>query len=207
MTLHSPDNLVRQWVEQWGRTYNALDGAHAYFELASIIAARWEFLGGLYLGNVDGSDNSEAIAYVARFIEPIQPRYKALHDATGRGEVGSDFFTMFRNKPLHGMTPAPSALQGDAELVGWWIGTGDGIKPSEHLTIDGRGNINVNVGLMRDEMLASMNAFAAYLEDNADTKDGRLPGARLQRSFWFRLKPRHFKSDWMKVGNARGIPA
>jgi hypothetical protein len=198
----------------WGKAWNALEAVDSYFELVALVAARWECLGGLYLGTASGrSDCDEAVAYVARFVEPIQPRYADLHDVTLQQQKGSDFFTMFRNKPFHGVSPVPTAFHGDREVVGWAMGTRNEIPTADHLTIDARGNVVVNCTMVRDEMLSSMSAFADYLDANvavaADVKvkDARTPHARMQRAFWWQNKPRHYAGDWMKEGIALGIPA
>jgi hypothetical protein len=74
-------------------------------------------------------------------------------------------------------------LPGDAEPIGWWIGTGTAIGPAVHLTVAARGTLNVNCELLRDEMLVSMKTFASYLDTNTDRLDDRVPGDCMQRSF------------------------
>jgi hypothetical protein len=209
---HTPGDLVRLWAMQWGRTLAAMNAAHGYFEILSITFARWEFFGGLYEGVTGDSDHRQASAYCRRFVEPIQPRYGDLHDVAERGgnhPTKPDFISMFRDNPFHGMSLIPCMGRDEGHLVGWLVGTAGGIPPERHLVIDATGNININCGLVVLEMLASMQSFARYLDENTDRLDERVPGARLQRAFWARQRPVHFRGEpdiWMKKGYSRGVP-
>jgi hypothetical protein len=188
-----------------------LNAAASYFEIISLVLARWEFLGSLYLGTTAGSDDHDARAYCHDFVEPIQPLYGDLHDVADRGvHQKSDLIAMFRDSSLHGMSLIPCMDPDGEHLVGWWVGVADQIAPQNHLRIDEKGNLNVNCSLMSAEMISSMHAFAAYLDDDRVwlEKDRRAPTARFRRSFWSRQRPAHFgdPENWMKRGYACGVP-
>jgi hypothetical protein len=202
-----PEQRVRNdWIVSWSRTLNSIRTSDGIFELISTICARWEFLGGLYLGSTGSTDVQQAIAYVGRFLVPINGDYSRLHNMSGRAAGGSDFFTMFRNKTLHGGTPAAIALMGNASVVGWWIGF-DELTQRNHLKIV-NDNMHVNGDMSLCEFLSSLDAFAAYLEQNLDLLNGRLPSARWQRGFWARFRPLYFDQNvWIQEGGARRIPA
>jgi len=157
---------------------------------------------------VGRTNATEAITYCQRFLEPVQPRYAALHDLTGRGAAGSEFFTMVRTKPLHGMTPAAVALPSGCEVIAWWIGV-DGIDRQNHLLVDASGKLHVSGCALAEELHDSLNSFSSHLRRGAGVDaDGRTPRERWQRGLWARFCPSHVEpAGWMARGEALGIPA
>jgi hypothetical protein len=112
---------------------------------------------------------------------------------------------MFRNKTLHGGTPAALALPGNTSVVGWIIGF-NGSTQTNHLRIV-NDNMHVNGDKFLCEFLSSLDAFATYVKQNSNLLNGRLPAARWQRGFWARFRPLYFDQNvWMQEGGARGIP-
>jgi hypothetical protein len=202
----APEDWMATWRRGWQGVFDALVQQEAIFELISIVSARWEFLGALYEGTEGKSDVAQAIAYVAKFLEPINRDYAGIHNMTGSRAGGSDFFTMLRNKPLHGMTPAAAAIPGDREVIGWQIGV-HLPSPREHLKMDAEKRIGVDGTKLRDELLSSMDDFRAYISQNADQLHGRLPADRWKRGFWARFTPRNVSTKkWMSQGYGRDIP-
>jgi hypothetical protein len=50
LSVTPEDRLRTDWIPNWNKTLQAIISAEGIFEVLSIICARWEFLGGLYLG-------------------------------------------------------------------------------------------------------------------------------------------------------------
>ena len=203
-----PEERVRKdWIINWERTMRAIADADGIFELISLICARWEFLGSLYRGNTDKTNYKDAIYYTSKFLVPINAHYNKIHNISGRQNARSDFFTMFRNKPLHGGTPAAVTRKGEGDIVSWNIGF-DKETHTYHLQIrEGRMHINGNIFL--EEFISSLRGFADYLKENTQILDldGHQPEARFKRAFWARFEPLHYShNDWMSEGYKRGIP-
>ena len=205
--LLSPQKRIQDdWIPNWSRTLKAIQRAEGLFELFSITCARWEFLGSLYLGRTEDTSSKEAVKYVSHFLEPLNQNYRTIHDISGQDNSGSDFFTMLRNKPLHGYTPAAVAVQGGTEVIAWWIGSNPQAQ-KHHLQIQ-NGVMHVDASKFLFEFLASLDRFCTYLVQDKDIIDGRTPSDRWRRGFWARFKPKYMARDtWMQEGYERGIPA
>ena len=204
--LPSPHKIIQDdWIPNWRRTLRAIQGAGGVFELLSIICARWEFLGSLYLGTTKDTSSTEAVEYVSHFLSPLNQNYRMIHNMSGQCTNGSDFFSMLRNKPLHGYTPAAVAVRGGTEVIAWWIGS-DARAQKYHLQIRD-GVMHVDGSKFLSEFLASLDRFCLYLVQDQDIIDGRTPSDRWRRGFWARFKPKYMeKSIWMQEGYERGIP-
>lgn len=106
---------------------------------------------------------------------------------------------MFRNKSLHGMTPAATALVSNTEVVAWWVGYAPQVPDAGHLLVDNDGRLHVNGKLLRDELLASMQLFIVHLNNGSKTG--------FQRALWFRYQPRNMpRSAWEAAGKEHGLP-
>jgi hypothetical protein len=204
--LTNPADRVRtDWIVRWRITLDALIQADAIFEVLSVVAARWEFLGGLFSGVEGDTGAKDAIAYVNKFLVAINPAYRDIHDISGLGNPGSEFFSIFRNKPFHGGTPAAILLKNRKDLVGWKIGCIDATCAANHLQIK-NDVIYVEGQKFVEEFMLSLNSYADYLEANTEQLGGRLPVARWQRGFWARFKPQNMSASvWMQEGVSRGI--
>jgi len=196
----TPAVCVQAWIDDWGPVLEGLIAASSKYELVSLIGARIEFLGGLHRGTETDTNCEDFVAYCNDFLVPVQPRYAALHRMTDRPPGnGSDFFTMFRNKSLHGMTPAATAFVGDLDVIAWWVGYAPHVPDSGHLLVDDSGSLHVNCKLLRDELLASMSRFMDHL------RSGTTRG--FQRALWLRYKPRHMPTPaWAAAGIELGVP-
>jgi hypothetical protein len=202
----SPHERIRDdWIPKWSRTLKAVQGAQGIFELVSIICARWEFLGSLYLGTTQNTSSEEAVEYVSRFLSPLNHNYRMIHNISGQRTTGSEFFSMLRNQPLHGYTPAAISVHGGRQVVAWWIGS-DEQAQEYHLQIR-NGVMHVDANKFLSEFLASLDRFRIYLVQDQDIIDGRTPSDRWRRGFWARFKPKYMERDtWMQEGYERGIP-
>jgi hypothetical protein len=124
----------------------------------------------------------------------------------------SEFFSMLRNKPLHGFTPA-GVLTNANDVVAWGVGS-----TATHLAMGPKGILVDSVQLALD-LCNSMDAFANVLDQNTEgvvvDVTSRLnpvstkpPRDRWVRGFWARFCPiGHVKANWMTLGEASyGIP-
>ncbi len=203
----SPESRLKDdWIPNWNRTLTAIRSADGIFELLSIICARWEFLGALYLGSTGDTGGKEVLAYTSHFLVPINSDYRQIHDISGQGGARSEFFTMFRNRVFHGYTPGAVALPGNTNVIAWLIGFNERTQ-TNHLRVV-NGSMHIDGARFLCEFLHSLNDFAGYLHQNNDLINGRLPHARWQRAFWARFRPLYIQEDnWMQEGISRGIPS
>jgi len=122
-----------------------------------------------------------------------------------------DIFTMLRNKPLHGVVPAAIRTQPD-EVVAWWMQFDGGSL--DHLAIDAKGKLHVDVSKLARELLGAADRFERYLAADATLlacgpdNMPRSPTARWQRALWARFRPHEEPgADWIKRGEKLGIPS
>jgi hypothetical protein len=92
---------------------------------------------------------------------------------------------MFRNKCLHGFTPAaifrPQAAHGD---VATWV-----IPMLPHLHVTPMLAIQVDSATLQAEFVQSVHDYANYLAANVDPLFAVSPEYRWKRSFWGRFHP------------------
>ncbi len=200
VTKMDPVDLTRGWAGAWGRTLEAMRTLGVY-EHAALVVAKWEFLGGLYKGS-ETTDVKEARLFAGRFLQKhIEPKYVDVHDLSGRCATdGSDFFTMLRNKPLHGFTPA-AIFREPADVIAWSI-------PTElHLEKNAENNLCVSSISLQRQLVESADEFASYLATDKDGLGGGTnPKERWRRGFWARYCPAYYpRVDWMMDGHSRGL--
>jgi len=190
----SPGQQLRDWISVWSRLFQSMQGVNAIFELSSLVIARWEFLGALYLGTEGDSDYHDALAYSRQFLIPINRNYACVENLVDCLDPRErfDLFTMLRNKPLHGLVAAGIATPDNKGVVTWWIGFHK-IAPENHLTVDRNGGLHLDGSKFCEELLQSVASFADYQDANTDLVEGRLPHARWRRGYWARFKPKFMK--------------
>jgi len=206
----TPSEMVRRHADGWRDVFNRFVAAGAPIELPALVVSRWEYLGSLYLGSVENrTDVAEAVAFCDRFLTQVNGQYQHVHNLAGRVAPPpgrSDFFTMFRNKPLHGLNPAPIHAADGSGVVAWWIGTG--ITDAAHLTVDPFGKLHLNEALLSIELVDVMKLYADYLDANTDWLGGNyLPQERWLRAGWARFRPHEQPwPDWLALGQPYGVP-
>jgi len=200
------------------RTVGASGGG--LFEVTAIVISRWEFLGGLYCGETgERTDVRHAAAYARRFL----PKYAHTHNMSGDSSATDDtceLFSMLRNKPLHGFTPAGVATNDKKGVVAWNVGAN-----ATHLSLAGPG-IQVDCLTLIEDLCKSMEDYAVVLDHDMEPAaigsntnlvvDPRSPRKRWLRAFWARFRPIGFEDPngaikgheaWMKLGESSyGIP-
>jgi len=223
----TPESSMRGHAAGWR---NVLDDVYragknprapgGLFEVTAIVIARWEFLGGLYCGETNETHVEHAAAYARRFL----PKYSHLHNLGGHPHPSIDaceFFSMLRNKPLHGFTPAGVFTHDKTGVVAWSIGAS-----TNHLAL-GSSGVSVDCLTLVEDLCSSMEAFASVLEQDTEplvvgssrklVEDSRPPRERWIRAFWARFRPVGFEDPtgagrkgyeaWMKLGEGSyGIP-
>lgn len=200
------DRVRNDWIPNWSRTLQAIERADGIFELISVICSKWEFLGSLYLGTGGNSGVAEAKTFADLFVAQVNPQYFTLHNLSGGASSNaSEFFSTFRNRPLHGGTPAGVTVSGGTDVLAWMIGFGPSLIQT-HLK-QHNNNLNVFGSSFKSEFLASLVHYADYLGANTDYQNGKLPAERFQMAFWRCFHPFHLpKSIWETEGKNRGVP-
>jgi hypothetical protein len=201
-----PYQQIKTWIRKWERTLRAIQGAQGIFELYSLVCARWEFLGSLYLGTTGKTSVREAVEYISNFLMPINHDYTNIYSIRS-GHHRSDFFSIFRNNPLHSYTPAGIADSSRINIIGWCIGAiEDPDIQKYHLQIHNT-KLFVDGEKFVSEFLQSLHLFSEYFRLNSDIKDGLTPSYRWLKGFWWRFIPLNLQKDeWEHEGYCRGIP-
>ncbi len=169
------------------------------YEVTAIVVARWEYLGGLYLGRSKGEN--AACQYVSRFL----PKYDVLSNLSGKprdkSALRSDFFTLFRDRTLHQFTPSGVKKHSKDEVLGWSIGQG-----GPHLVVGD--SIHVDVLALCDDLCDSMLNFAQYLDSSLEELEDRQPQLRWKRGMWLSFCPHEMDpQEWISLGvRDFGIP-
>ncbi len=202
-----PSVQTRQWSSEWKRLHDALSPpeVNGIFEFASIVVARWEFLGGLYLGK--GTTKAvDAREYMREFLVPENPLYAGVENlVTNPAPDRLDFFTMLRNKPLHGLHPTAIAGPDAKQVVTWWIGF-TGIQPGQHLMVSADGELHIDCNLLFAELQGSMERYAQYLYEDTHLINAVNPTTRWRRGYWERFAPKFMPGpDWTQLGRDRGV--
>jgi len=193
----SPDQTVEKWRQKWVADFQPMVDKDAIFELASLIVARWEFLGCLYKGYAHKTSNQDqAAAYAKAFLEPVNRAYGATHSKLlPQLPIARILFEMLRNKSLHGYTPSGvyDAVAGDA-IVWRCVSKGDS---ASHLTFVRPPGWTVDNALFVDgetflgEFDKSLAAFVAHLQANA----GGTAHQSFKQGFWWKLHPKDNDSN------------
>ncbi len=196
-----PALITNSWATAWNQTLSPMPTSGAY-EHAALILSKWEFLGGLYNGASD-TNAEDARAYARKFL----PTYEPFQNLSGRTGVASDLFSMLRNRPLHGFTPASVLVERTDEVVGWRIN-------EPHLVTNAEGSVGIMSGRLQDDFINSVRNYAKYLAADAnDPRDPQgSPKERWRRGFWMRFCPvvkasdrQQWLQDWFAEGRQRGL--
>ena len=211
----TPSDWMKRHRDGWKDVFAGIVRASGVFEVPALIISRWEFFGALYRGNLEQSGCRDAVAYAKKFLTQVNPLYAGVHNYGHRQNQNanqSDMFMMFRNKPFHGVHPAGMNMHDNSGVLGWLVD----LKPTggTHLGLDGNGNVHLDGSKLIDEFLDSMTLFAGYLNvdridaNEFDLVEAKTPKERWLRAHWARYMP-HGGDDaqWIRLGNARGIPA
>ena len=182
----------------WGRTRTdaiATMGPRNIFETLSLCCGLCEFLGALYRGTQGDSGSREFKEFVDEF---FPPEYRTVHNLSGQAGAGSEFYTTFRSKTLHGGTPAALTLPGNAQVIAWKIGVN---LRGEHLKVI-NGVLHVDGEQFREDLARAVALYAERLQTDVAMQE------RWRGGFWWRFRPVYLpKPDWEREGNLRGIPA
>jgi hypothetical protein len=196
-----PPQFTRNWGLAWDATFTAMRAGGAY-EHAALIVAKWEFLGALYQGSAEDTDVKDARAYADKFL----PQYAPLHNLSGACPPGdSEFFSVYRNKCLHGFTPAgvyrfPAA---GGDVFGWSLGLH---SATAHRQVTAALDVQVDSAGLQAELFQSIIDYADYLLANVDATFPVSPQERWKKGFWGRFRPVHYpRNVWEQEGRIRGL--
>jgi hypothetical protein len=201
VTQGPPDQVTRNWGAMWNTMLSALynpPAITAVYEHASLIVARWEFMGGLYRGSSPTSV-ADARAYADRFLRG----YASVHNLSGLRQPGeSEFFSIFRNKSLHGFTPAGVHRPVPGDVYGWTIGH----QPAAHLHVNAGLTLQIDSATLQQDFTQSVADYAAYLTTNVDATFPMTPQERWKKGFWARFCPLNYVlADSEQEGRVRGL--
>lgn len=186
-----PASAVMRWADEWECLFGKIGMSHP-IDAASLIFARWEFLGALFLGSIGDTSSKEANAYAKKFLVPVNQAYEIVEELAALGSI----FSILRNNPLHGYVPTALYDKKVGGVVTWWIG-GTGIDPNLHFHVDHDGGLHIDVIAMSRELKASMSSFAEYLSENCDHLGGALPCDRWKSALWTKYRPKHYcEREW-----------
>jgi hypothetical protein len=205
----TPDQVTRSWGAMWNVSLSALYNplaappVTAVYEHASLVVARWEFLGALYQGTAGDSGVGDARGYADRF---LPAGFAQLHNLSGACQAGgSEFFAVFRNKSLHGFTPAgvyrfPVA---GGDVFGWSIGAH---PAANHRQLDALLNVQLDSATLQAEFVQSVSDYADYLGANVDAAFPLSPQQRWKKGFWGRFRPVNYdRAVWEQEGRGRRL--
>jgi len=189
------------WSTTLSALYNprAVPAITAVYEHASLVVARWEFLGGLYGGTSTDTDVSDARTYADRFLGV----YGLLHNLSGmRQSHESEFFSIFRNKSLHGFTPAGVHRPATGDVYGFTVG----YQPAAHLQVTPGLTLQIDSATLQQDFARSVADYADYLAANVDVAFAATPQDRWKKGFWARFRPINYaRADWVQDGRRRGL--
>lgn len=199
-----PASAVTRWADEWDCLFGEIGKSHP-IDTVSLIFARWEFLGALFLGSTGKTSSKEANAYAKKFLVSVNQAYEIVEELSALGSI----FSMLRNNPLHGYVPTALYDKSVGGVVTWWIG-GTGIDPIFHLNVDPDGGLHVDATAMSRELKASMSSFAEYLSQDCDYLDDMLPCDRWRTALWTKYRPKHYgKDEWrnrfIECDSGRGV--
>ncbi|HEV3189163.1 MAG TPA: hypothetical protein VGY54_01630 [Polyangiaceae bacterium] len=201
----TPPQVMQNWGAMWKNTLSALYNPPtitAVYEHASLVVARWEFLGALYRGTAGNTGVEDARAYADRFLSAYRP----LHNLTGACPTKrSEFFSVFRDRCLHGFTPAGvfQRLHSNGDVFGWSIGAH---PAGAHRQLDVAGNVQIDSATLQEEFTRSIADYVAYLIANNDPGFPLSPQERWRKGCWGRFCPVHYDPrTWEQEGRNRGL--
>lgn len=203
------DMLVREWLPAWMPPLYALEAAGGRADAIAIVCARCELLGALLLGETGDTKSVHFVAFCERFLEPVNPAWKGIHNISGAAHSASEFHGSFRTRALSGTAPPPHVLANPEKgVIGFAVTHGDADR-AKHLAAEG-GVFSVHTPTLLAEFVAALAAFAAYLRENKELAPPSplKPVERFRRGLWWRLRPSGLATKvWAAEGAARGIPA
>lgn len=188
-----PNSLTADWGITRTDAIAAME-RKGIFETISLCCTLCEFLGVLYRGTTGDSGKDDFV----EFIDSFFPRqYATIHRFSGGTSSGSEFYTVFRSKILHGGTPAGVATVDKRRVFGWRIGWD---LRKEHLQVI-NDSLHVDGDQFREDLRDAVAEYARRL------KTDPLLQTKWRKGFWWRFKPLYLPAaDWEELGKKRWIP-
>lgn len=206
---HPADLLLGTWIPAWVPALYALDAAGAAADVVATACGRLEFLGALYVGETGDTKSVHFVEFCARFLEPLDPGWKQVHNISGAGHSASELHGSFRTRALGGAEPPPHTLANPERGVVAFALVREPEARERHLKL-ADGAFTIHVPAFLGEVVASFASYAAYLREDRETIAGSplKPVERFRRGLWWRLRPSGLATKvWAAEGAARKIPA
>lgn len=199
-TLPVSRRVEEDWLYNWSRTLDAINGVTGIFEVTSLIFSRSEFLGGVYIGKIADTNADDFKRFWDRF---FPNEYKEFHNVSGQSK-GSDIFNVFRNNILHSGT-ATAIKSGTGDIIGWRMGYG--INPKGQGISFRDQAFHIDCHNFTTEFKKALKDYIAYLRDDTENLSSQgIPSLRWKKGFWYTLKPVYLETDeWVKLGSSAGI--
>jgi hypothetical protein len=207
--LHPADLLTREWLAGWMPQLHALSAAGGDADVVAIACARCELLGALLSGETGDSKSIHFVGFSDRFLVPVNPHYRDVHNLSGAAHSASELHASFRTRALAGVAPPPHALAKPEGGVGSFVIGKDDATRVNHLRIL-QNTLYVHVPTFLAELVQGFSAYAMYLREDKEliAPSPLKPAERFRRGLWWRLRPSGLATKvWAAEGAARGIPA
>lgn len=206
---HPAEVLSREWLPAWMPALHALVQAGGEADAVAIACARVELLGSLLLGETGDTKSIHFVAFADRFLVPVNPAWKNVHNLSGAAHSASEFHASFRTRALAGAPPPPHALaKPEGAVLSFAVGSDLALQVN-HLRVL-QSNLSIHVPTFLSEFVQAVSAYAAYLRANEDLlpPSALRPVERFRRGHWWRLRPSGLATRvWAAEGAARGIAA
>src|SRR5688572_29880221 len=86
----TPSDWMNRHRDGWREVLSGVVKASGVFEVPALVISRWEFLGALYRGNIDGTKCQDAVAYATKFLGQVNPSYAGVHNYVGRAQQNAN---------------------------------------------------------------------------------------------------------------------
>lgn len=206
-TLAPAEIVTREWLPAWMPALHALAAAGGDADVVAIACARLELLGSLFTGETGDTKSIHFVAFCDRFLVPVNPNWKNVHNLSGASHSASELHASFRTRALAGAAPPPHALaRPDGGVVAFVVGHDEAVRLN-HMRIL-QNTLYVHVPTFLSELVQAISAYAQYLRDDAEglPPQNLKPVERFRRGYWWRLRPSGLATKvWAAEGAARGI--
>jgi len=199
--------LSRTWLPAWSAQLHALAQAGGLADAVGLACARMELLGALHIGETGDTKSHHFQQFCERYMAPVHPRWKEVHNLSGAGHSVSELHASFRTRVLWGVAPPPHALANpDQGVIQFSVGQDDAHRMN-HLRVLQQ-CLFLHVPIFLSEFVQGVAGMALVLREDKEPLPGSTmkPSDRFRRGLWWRLRPSGLSTKvWAAEGATRGI--